>query len=179
MLLFGDSRQSSRSEKYFGPKPSSASFTKSSILKSIFDTENHTQKTRKILRNGIMCFILLVWVKTLASVRIWSFLYFLCSTLTSGACVCVCEINIHIIFCLKKEKSLSKGQTVLSILPIKAHLCCCTWSRVLNSKMSLHASWSLRRCSSVLGYTTRGSASSSSSSSGLYASAQTAAGQTH
>lgn len=59
----------------------------------------------------------------------------------------------------------------------KVQSCFSTWSRVLKSRMCLQASWSLRRCSSVLGFTTRGSESSSSSSSGLYASAHTAAGQ--
>lgn len=41
-----------------------------------------------------------------------------------------------------------------------------TFSRVLNSRMSLHASWSRWRCSSVLGCTTWGSVLSSASSSG-------------
>ena len=48
-----------------------------------------------------------------------------------------------------------------------------TSSRVLNRRMSLQASCSLWRCSSVLEWTMRGSFSSSTSSSGLYASAHT------
>lgn len=47
-----------------------------------------------------------------------------------------------------------------------------TWSSVLKSRMSRQASWSRQRCSSVLGWTTLGSVSSSSSS-GLNASAHT------
>lgn len=48
-----------------------------------------------------------------------------------------------------------------------------TWSSVLKSRMSRQASCSLQRCSSVFGWTTLGSVSSSSSS-GLNASAHTA-----
>lgn len=47
-----------------------------------------------------------------------------------------------------------------------------TWSSVLKSRMSRQASCSLQRCSSVFGWTTLGSVSSSSSS-GLNASAHT------
>lgn len=47
-----------------------------------------------------------------------------------------------------------------------------TWSSVLKSRMSRQASCSLQRCTSVFGWTTRGSVSSSSSS-GLKASAHT------